>query len=178
MQAELRLKTGNSTTLPPLAKPTNPLAPKLSSPLERAAISRTSAAQRQGSGSIAPKPDQSGVPSHQQRDGAYNTTSPQPQQTPSSHVSSPSTSKSPGFALQGTLSPKAADFQAQQQRARPPLLPQPRDFTQQHAMGLPPVGSIDPYSAATQSMMPGNTMASRMPAYYTTPFQKHYDQLG
>jgi hypothetical protein len=176
VQAELRLKTGNSTAIPPpAAKPSNPLAPKQSSPLERAAISRTSA-QRHGSGSIAPKPDQPGV--SQQREGAYNTTSPQPQQTPSSHVSSPSTGKSPGFALQGAMSPKTTDFSAQQQRARPPLLPQPRDFSQQqHAMGIPQVGSMDPYGAATQSMMPGNTMASRMPAYYPTPFQKHYDQL-
>ncbi|KAH8692698.1 hypothetical protein BGW36DRAFT_430451 [Talaromyces proteolyticus] len=172
VQTELRLKTGSTSTIPPPGKST-PLAPKQPASLERAAIGRTSA-QRHGSGSIAPKPDQP-----QQRDGAFNTTSPQPQPTPSSHVSSPSTGKSPGFALQGAISPKNTEFQAQQQqRARPPLLPQPRDFAQQQPMGMPQVGPMDPYGAATQSMMSANTMASRMPSYYATPFQKHYDQLG
>lgn len=151
----------------------NTLAPKQPLPLERAAISRTSAQRRQASGGIAPKPDLS-----QQRDGAYSTTSPQPQPTPSSHVSSPTAGRSPGFALQGAISPKGPEFQAQQQRNRPPLLPNPRDFSQQNPLTMGQMRSMDSYAAATQSVMAGGTMASQLQPFYSAPFQKHYDQLG
>ncbi|KAF5014840.1 hypothetical protein F66182_14038, partial [Fusarium sp. NRRL 66182] len=104
VQTELRLKTGNSSAIPPVKPSANPLAPKQPLPLERAAIGRTATQRRQISGAIAPKPDHSGLP--QSRDGVYNANSPQPQPTPTSHVSSPSTGRSPGFALQGAISPK------------------------------------------------------------------------
>jgi hypothetical protein len=169
VQAELRLKTGsNSSTIPPMKSNAN--AAKQPLPLERAALSRTSAQRRQVAGAIAPKPDLS-----QQRDGAYSTSSPQPQPTPSSHVSSPSTGRSPGFALQGAMSPKGSEFR---QRNQPPLLPHPRDFSQQNPLGVGPMRSMDPYASASQSVMSGGTMAPHLQSYYSAPFQKHYDQLG
>lgn len=174
VQAELRLKTGNSSTVPQIKSGANTLAPKQPLPLERAAMGRTSAQRRQVVGAIAPKPDHSGLP--QSRDGAYNAHSPQLQPTPSSHVSSPSTGRSPGFALQGAISPKGSDFQSQQQRNRPPLLPNPRDFTQQNPLGVNQLRPLDPFAAA-QPVIPGGTMPSHMQPYYSAPFQKHYDQL-
>ena len=75
------------------------------------------------------------------------------------------------------MSPKGADFQSQQQRNKAPLLPNPRDFTQQNPLGVNPMRPMDPYSAA-QPVMPGGTMPSHMQSYYSAPFQKHYDQLG
>ncbi|KAL1964095.1 hypothetical protein VTN77DRAFT_7513 [Rasamsonia byssochlamydoides] len=185
VQAELRLKTGNASGFGPV-KP-GPLPPKQPSPLERAAISRNSA-QRQGSGGIAPKTDLAGMP-QQHRDGAYNVHSPQLQPTPSSHVSSPSTARSPGFALQGAMSPKGTEFQAQQQQqqqqqGRSAMLSQPRAFSQAPQMGMSHAESLDPSTttatnAPSQSMVPGSSMASRVPSvYYPSPFQKHYDQLG
>lgn len=174
VQTELRLKTGNSSAIPPVKPSANPLAPKQPLPLERAAIGRTSTQRRQISGAIAPKPDHSGLP--QSRDGVYNANSPQPQPTPTSHVSSPSTGRSPGFALQGAISPKGADSQYQQQRNRAPLLPNPRDFTQQNPLGVNPMRPMDPYPGA-QPVIPGG-MPSHMQSYYSAPFQKHYDQLG
>lgn len=175
VQAELRLKTGNSSAIPPMKPTANSnatnIAPKQPLPFDRATLSRTAAQRRQASGGIAPKPELS-----QQRDGAYTTTSPQPQPTPSSHVSSP-TGRSPGFALQGAMSPKGTDFQAQQQRNRPPLLPHPRDFSQQNPLGVGQMRSLDSYAAATQPVMAGGTMAPQLQPYYSAPFQKHYDQL-
>lgn len=144
-------------------------------PLERTAIGRTSTQRRQASGTIAPKPDHSGLT--QSRDGVYNANSPQPQPTPTSHVSSPSTGRSPGFALQGAMSPNGADFQSQQQRNRPPLLPNPRDFAQQNPLGVNQIRPMDHYSTA-QPVIPGGAMPSHMQSYYSAPFQKHYDQLG
>lgn len=74
------------------------------------------------------------------------------------------------------MSPKGADFQSQQQRNRPPLLPNPRDFAQQNPLGVNQMRPMDPY--ATQPVIPGGTMPSHMQSYYSAPFQKHYDQLG
>ncbi|OKL60297.1 hypothetical protein UA08_04072 [Talaromyces atroroseus] len=166
VQAELRLKTGsNSTTIPSMKSN----AAKQPLPLERAALSRTSTQRRQASGAIAPKSDLS-----HQRDGAYSTSSPQPQPTPSSHVSSPSTGRSPGFALQGAMSPKGSEFR---QRNQPPLLPHPRDFTQHSPLGVGQMRSMDSYASATQSMMSGGAMTPHLQSYYSAPFQKRYDQL-
>ena len=149
------------------------LAPKQPpASLERPAPSRNPI-QRPGVG-IAPKLEVSGLPPPPQRDGVYHGHSPQLQPTPPSHVSSP-TARSPGFALQGAISPEGGDFQAQQpqQHARPPLLSQPRAFTQ-----APPMAMADAMDTSpTQPLMPRSAMAAQLSsAFY--PFQKHYDQLG
>ena len=153
-----------------------------SSPLQRTAASRQ---HRQNAG-IAPKLEQTNVP-QAHREGLYNIHSPQLQPTPSSHTSSPSTTKSPSFAFQGGMSPTGTDIQAQQQQQhnshphqRPPLLPQPGTFSQgSRPMTAPPSDTLEPI-VTSQSIIPGTTLnATRMPpAYYLSPFQKHYDQLG
>lgn len=177
VQAELRLRSGAFGVGP--LKPNNVVAPKQPSPLERAALNRNPAQTHKPG--IAPKTEQPSM-SQRPREGPYAVHSPHLQPTPPSHVSSPSNAKSPGFGLQGAMSPTGADFQAQQQQqhARPQLLSQPRGFNQAHPqMGIPHSESMEPVTS--QPMMPSGSaaMTSRMPsAYYPSPFQKHYDQLG
>lgn len=160
VQAELRLKTTGGGRVKP-----NPMLSKPPT-LERAAVSRGSVQRHQAG--IAPK-EPFGMPQH--RDGSYGIPSPQFQPTPSSHVSSPSHSKSPGFAIQGAMSP--VDSHAP---TRPHILPQPRNIGQ----ASPPVGMRQSESSDPKSNMPGTgSRAPRVPsAYYPSPFQKHYDQLG
>lgn len=169
VQAELRLKTGNPGGGP--AKQ-NILPPKPPSALECAAVNLNSA-QRHPPAGIAPKSDQFGMAQH--REGAYGIPSPQFQATPQSHVSSPSNTKSPGFPFQAAISPVGMDPQGQ--HGRPQLLPQPRSFTQaSKAMKVPQSNLNEP-----KSNLPGSTapLASRAAsAFYPSPFQKHYDQLG
>lgn len=116
---------------------------------------------------IASKPDAFGM---SQREGAYGVPSPQFQATPTSHVSSPSHAKSPGFGFQGGMSPVGVDSQG----GRPQLLPQPRTFNNQSSppgMSMPQTDPSDPKPRGPR----GRNVAA---AYYPSPFQKHYDQLG
>jgi hypothetical protein len=173
VQAELRLKTPATAAPGIVALKPGTLAPKQPpASLERPAPSRNPI-QRPGIG-IAPKLEVSGLPPPPQRDGVYHVHSPQLQPTPPSHVSSPTNSRSPGFALQGAISPEGGDFQAQQpqQHARPPLLSQPRAFTQAPPMAMAEAMDTSP----TQSLMPRSAMAARLSSTFY-PFQKHYDQL-
>ncbi|KAJ9234129.1 hypothetical protein DTO169E5_6706 [Paecilomyces variotii] len=153
VQAELRLKSAAPGMAP--VKP-NTMVPKQPAPLDRTAIHRNSLT-RQKAG-IVPKPDLPGM-SQQHREGAYGVQSPQLQPTPSSHVSSPSTARSPGFGLSGAMSPTSTEFQTQQQQqqqqhGRPPLLPQQRSFNQgPSSMGMASSDSMEP--ATSQSMMAG-----------------------
>lgn len=105
-----------------------------------------------------------------QREGAYGVSSPQFQATPTSHVSSPSHTKSPGFGFQGAMSPVGMESQG---TGRPQLLPQPRTFnnhTSPPAISMPQTEPTDPKPRGR-----GRNIAA---AYYPSPFQKHYDQLG
>ncbi|KAF7164059.1 hypothetical protein CNMCM5623_008778 [Aspergillus felis] len=167
VQAELRLKAGAPPGAP--IKP-NIMAAKPPSTLDRAAVNRASA-QRLPAG-IAPK----GEPFAMSRDGAYGIPSPQFQATPSSHVSSPSHTKSPGFAFQGGMSPNGTDAQ-HAQHARSQLNPHSRSLSQ----ASPPISIGQPESTDPKSAVPGGPgpRVSRVPsaAYYPSPFQKHYDQL-
>lgn len=158
MQAELRLKTG----APGSSAKANPGPPK-SAP--------GPAGPRPGQrhpASIASKSEAFGM---SQRDGAYGVPSPQFQATPSSHVSSPSHAKSPGFGFQGGMSPVGVESQGS---GRPQLLPQPRTFNNQTsppAISMPQTEPNDPKPRGPR----GQRVAA---AYYPSPFQKHYDQLG
>lgn len=162
VQAELRLKAAPSA--PPKSSQSQMMPKPPSSGLERAAVNRSSN-QRPQAG-IAPK-EPFGV--SQLRDAGYSAPSPQFQPTPSSHASSPSHTKSPGFALQGTISP------AEQHRSQ--ALPQPRSLAQ----SSPPMGMHQTESGDPKPTMAGNRGA-RAPgapsAFYPSPFQRHYDQLG
>ena len=178
VQAELHLKS-SSPSIPP-TKPTS-IPPNQNPPLQRAAVNRQSTHRHHKSG-IAPKLDQINMP-QTQRENAYTIHSPQLQPTPSSHVSSPSAAKSPGFALQGGMSPTGTDFQAQQQQQQPrsQLLPRSRTFSQtQASILIPHTDSVDTIGDS-QSVMPVTSapISTHAPSsYYPSPFQKHYDQLG
>lgn len=172
----MQLKTGTPGSAPQ-PKPAA-MAPKQQpSSLERVAVNRTSA-QRHHQAGIAPKTSEAfNIP--QSRDGsAYGVSSPQFQATPSSHVSSPSHTKSPGFGFQGAMSPVRMDpQQGQPQQGRPQLLPQTSGFNHTSpSMGMQQ-SENDPKPG-----MPGGpgSRTARIPptAYYPSPFQKHYDQLG
>ncbi|KAJ5130487.1 uncharacterized protein N7515_006526 [Penicillium bovifimosum] len=161
VQAELRLKTG-APGAPPKANPVPPkAAPSAAGPR---------ANQRHPAG-IASKSEAFGM---SQREGAYGMPSPQFQATPTSHVSSPSHAKSPGFGFQGGMSPVGVDSQA----GRPQLLPQPRTFNQTSppAISMPQTEPSDPKSQSRGAMGPRGARVAAA-AYYPSPFQKHYDQL-
>lgn len=144
----------------------NFMPPKPVSALDHPAINRNPS-QRLPAG-IASKPEQFGISQH--REAPYGIPSPQFQATPSSHASSPPHTKSPRFPYQGMMSPVGVEPRTQ-------LLPLPRNFNQ----ASPPVGIHHSESADSKSILPAGTapMAPRAPAaYYPSPFQKHYDQLG
>ncbi|KAJ5760922.1 hypothetical protein N7520_008078 [Penicillium odoratum] len=153
VQAELRIKTGA-----PGAQPkTTPMPPKPPGP--------TGPRPTQRHPGIASKPDAFAM---SQREG-YGVSSPQFQPTPTSHVSSPSHAKSPGFGFQG-MSP--AD---QQGTGRPQLLPQPRAYNNQTSPPAISMPQADPNEPKLRGVPRGQQRVAA--AYYPSPFQKHYDQL-
>ncbi|KAJ5541504.1 hypothetical protein N7494_006580 [Penicillium frequentans] len=154
VQAELRIKTGA-----PGAQPkTTPMPPKPPGPTGSRPTPRHPG--------ITSKPDAFAM---SQREGAYGVPSPQFQATPTSHVSSPSHAKSPGFGFQTGMSPVD-----QQGAGRPQLLPQPRPFNNQTS---PPAISM-PQSDPNEPKLRVPRGQQRVAAnYYPSPFQKHYDQL-
>lgn len=159
VQAELRLKTG----APGASVKANSMPPK-SGP----GPAGTRPAQRHPAG-IASKSEAFGM---SQREGAYGVSSPQFQATPTSHVSSPSHAKSPGFGFQGAMSPVGVDSQG---TGRPQLLPQPRTFNNQTSSPAISMPQTDPTDAKSRGHRGARDMAA---AFYPSPFQKHYDRLG
>ncbi|EDN04051.1 predicted protein [Histoplasma mississippiense (nom. inval.)] len=115
VQAELRLKSGSPNMLS--AKPAGQTISQ-NSPLSRADSNRQSV-NRHKVGET-PKLDHSNI-SQAHREDAHTMSSPQLHPTPTSHISSPSTAKSPGFNLQGGISIPGAGIQTQQQKDTPQL---------------------------------------------------------
>ncbi|PGH18131.1 hypothetical protein AJ79_00759 [Helicocarpus griseus UAMH5409] len=185
VQAELRLKSGSPN--PPPAKPARqPISQN--SPLSRTAINRQSVNRHKVA--MPQKLDQSNI-SQAHREDSYTMRSPQLQPTPTSHVSSPSTAKSPGFVMQAGMSPPTTEVQPHQQhnnhqlhqRPPPPILPQPVSYCSNNVhrpVSLPPSEPMEPTTAAHPNVSSSHGVnASRMSSsYYLSPFQKHYDQLG
>ncbi|KAL2387168.1 hypothetical protein RJZ90_000201 [Blastomyces dermatitidis] len=124
VQAELRMKSG-SPDVPPAKPARQPISQN--SPLSRTAINRQSVNRHKVG--MPQKLDHSNI-SQAHREDSYTLRSPQLHPTPISHGSSPSTAKSPGFSLQGGMSPSGTEMHPQQQqnipqlhqRQRPPLL--------------------------------------------------------
>jgi hypothetical protein len=175
VQAELRAK--GSPHLGPTKAPLVPTSQ--ASPIQRAMMNRQQQARRPTAG-IAPKLDPINPMVQPNREGAFSTQSPQLQPTPSSQTSSPSTSKSPGFAVQGGISPSTSDFQAQQPhpQQRSQQQPQLRPLNPSHpamtGVASTPIGS----AAGPPGPVPMTTAGGLPSAYYPSPFQKHIDQLG
>jgi len=148
VQSELALKGS------PHLRPTRPPMASQASPMQKAMLNRQQGRQRP----ILAPPLQTPTP-------------------PSQH-SSPSTSKSPAFAIQGGIASPNSDFQSQQpqQPHQARLMPGSRhqQYTGQHQ---PHMRNISASSASQQphsGRQPPNTSAG---SYYPH-FQKHYDQLG
>ena len=189
VQAELRLKSG-SPSVPPVN-----MAPQMTQPSPLSRPPMTQQPTSRISGGIAPKPDTGRGP-QAHREGIYSIHSPQLQPTPSSHVSSPSTAKSPGFPLQSAISPTTtSDIHSSQQRhtfgpyPRPHILPHPGNFVPGPSIMTPSSAGdpVEPNMASRSSASGGplnsssnnHTTHSRGPsAYYMSPFQKPYEQLG
>ncbi|OJD12018.1 hypothetical protein AJ78_07321 [Emergomyces pasteurianus Ep9510] len=157
VQAELRLKSGS-----PIMPPAKPARQSISqnSPLSRTALNRQSVNRHKVG--MPQKLDQSNI-SQAHREDSYTTRSPQLHPTPISHVSSPSTAKSPGFGLQGGMTPPGAEIQSPQQQnipqlhqhQRPPILPPSNSYNGNgngsnghHPISAPP---SDPSTPTTDS---------------------------
>lgn len=183
VQAELRLKSGSpSVPVANTATYTNQPSPLSRPPMTQQSSSRMPAG-------IAPNPDTGRRPQ-------YDVHSPQLQPTPSSHVSSPSTAKSPGFPLQPAMSPAASDIHSSQQQRhafgpfpRSHMLPQPGNFVTGPSIMTPPSASDPAENVASRSAATGNSLNSSSnnnhnshsrgaSTFYMSPFQKHYEQLG
>lgn len=162
------------------------------SPLSRAASNRQSV-NRHKVGET-PKLDHSNI-SQAHREDAHTMSSPQLHPTPTSHVSSPSTAKSPGFNLQGGISIPGAEIQPQQQKDTsqlhqllpPSILPASSHYSSNgngsnghHCISATSPDPATPMTAALPNVSPdsGVNMDRTGSGYYLSPFQKHYDQLG
>ncbi|KAL2390233.1 hypothetical protein RJ035_001463 [Blastomyces gilchristii] len=188
VQAELRMKSG-SPDVPPAKPARQPISQN--SPLSRTAINRQSVNRHKVG--MPQKLDHSNI-SQAHREDSYTLRSPQLHPTPISHGSSPSTAKSPGFSLQGGMSPSGTEMHPQQQqnipqlhqRQRPPLLSPIGGYNGNgngtnghHTISVPPSDPATPTTAAqphtpSGSVVNANGMGS---GYYLSPFQRHYDQL-
>ncbi|KAI9812184.1 MAG: hypothetical protein M1827_004850 [Pycnora praestabilis] len=181
VQAELRAKTGS----PHLGQQNAALAPvSQQPPIQRAIMNRHHQARRSASG-VTPKIEPGNAMSQTPREAIYPNRSPQLQPTPPSHISSPTTSRSPGFAAQGVMTPPVPDLQAQQmqqhqqqqQRPQPPLK---RTSQPHHHSPLHDAGHLGPTSESPRGSTGGTGTGSSagVPnAYYPSPFQNHIDQL-
>lgn len=161
VQAELRLK---ATDGGPIKQ--NPMMSKAPSAIERTAANRSSG-QRPRTGINPSEP----FGASQHRDATHGGPSPQFQATPSSHAPPASPKTSPGFAIQGTISPVDHGQQAHSQ-----MLPQHRNLGQSSQpveMRQSKLGDPKPnMGGGTGPRPPG------APPFYPSPFQRHYDQLG
>ncbi|KAG5295290.1 MeaB protein [Histoplasma ohiense] len=188
VQAELRLKSGSPNMLS--AKHAGQTISQ-NSTLSRAASNRQSV-NRHKVGET-PKLDHSNI-SQAHREDAHTMSSPQLHPTPTSHVSSPSTAKSPGFNLQGGISIPGAEIQPQQQKDTsqlhqllpPSILPASSHYSSNgngsnghHCISATSPDPATPMTAALQNVSSdsGVNMDRTGSGYYLSPFQKHYDQL-
>jgi len=107
--------------------------------------------------------------------------SPTVQPTPPSQNSSPSTARSPGFALQGGMTSPATDMttqqpQQQQQQVRPLPPSQQHAFAPQRRV---PAARTFPNQPTAQAFPPrAQANPTMQDNYYPASFQKHYSQLG
>ena len=97
--------------------------------------------------------------------------SPTGQPTPPSQHSSPSTARSPGFALQGGMNSPATDMAAQQPQQGRPLPPS-------HPVSYPPQPRAQIRSLAGSTPAQAYPPRSQPEPYYAASFPKHYTQLG
>lgn len=130
-------------------------------------MNRHSHAQRNSTGGAASLLQKSAanLPNH----------SPQLQPTPPSQTSSPSTSRSPVFGVQGGMNPPHAGFQAQPQPQPPQLKGPPYP-----GISIPNTTSSNSLngSLAPNPNTNGHRNAAQRPAHWPSPYQTHIEQLG
>lgn len=168
VQAELALK--GSPHLRPVQRPS---MASQASPMQKAMLNRQQQVRQRP---VVAPPIQTVNPIPHSG-GSHNFAgSPLPQPTPPSQHSSPSTARSPGFALQGGMTSPTSDLQAQHVQQRSIASSQRGSFPSQ-----PRTHSRNLSSPVTSQPMQGSRNATGiMPQsnYYPPSFQKHYDQLG
>ena len=168
VQAELALKGS------PHLRPTRPPMASQATPMQKAMLNRQQGRQRP---ILAPPLQTVNQTSHAGGQRNFGG-SPAVQPTPPSQHSSPSTTKSPAFAIQGGMASPNSDFQPQQgqQSHQPRLLPGSRH--QQY--GSQPQSHMRSISASASSQQPPGSRPSSQAAggSYYPQFPKHYDQLG
>ena len=168
VQAELALK--GSPHLRPVQRPS---MASQASPMQKAMLNRQQQVRQRP---IAAPPLQTVNQSSRIASQGNFAGSPTGQPTPPSQHSSPSTTRSPGFALQGGMASPASDLQAQHSQQRTMAPSQRPSFPPQHR-----AHSRNLSSPATSRPLPSAqhpTSAAHQSAYYPSSFQKHYDQLG
>ncbi|MCJ1478329.1 hypothetical protein MMC13_007007 [Lambiella insularis] len=178
VQAELKTKEEYTQAAMP------PLSVSQPTPAQRAVLNRHHQVQRGNSGNTS-RPIQAQNP----RSDTVSSQSPQLQPTPPSQTSSPSTSRSPIYAVQGGMtSPHAANqaqhqFQ-QQQQLQQPLRPAP--FPHSHTyptITIPPTNNINiqntPRSMTAGVVDEGRTSAGGSRTNpWSSSYQTHMEQLG
>ncbi|KAK5196643.1 hypothetical protein LTR99_005432 [Exophiala xenobiotica] len=170
VQAELALK-GSPNLRPHRA----PAITGQASPMQKAMLNRQQQARHRPS--MAP-PIQTVNPSSQIAGQRNFAGSPTVQPTPPSQHSSPSTTRSPGFALQGGMNSPAIEMTAQppqqQQQARPLSHSQQQSFAPQRRGVTRTVSNAGTSQDFLPRPQPNPTLQDN---YYPSSFQKHYSQL-
>ncbi|RMZ81016.1 hypothetical protein DV738_g2420, partial [Chaetothyriales sp. CBS 135597] len=105
---------------------------------------------------------------------------PAAQPTPPSQHSSPATARSPGFALQGSISSPSSDLpppQSQHPQGQRPLPPgQHSQFSTQQRSHMRQI-SMSNTAPSSQLSRPPSSRANSQSNYYSNAFPKHFDQL-
>nr|POE88136.1 hypothetical protein CFP56_11365 [Quercus suber] len=203
VQAELQVKTGSPVLSAGFSRPgtANSHTQSPLVPLQRTAVKRQHARWSSGP-QFLPKL----APGSTNQDSAsHPTSSPQGHPTPSSHASSPNNvqTRSPLAMHQGGMTPPLTNVFTQPQQQpyqgfsrpsqQPPssafyAAPQQTSRTSGSAKHQSSASAVSSHSTASQHGMnasmgtsinggDGNAVPQGQPAYYTSPFQRHIDQL-
>ncbi|MCJ1284167.1 hypothetical protein MMC26_003498 [Xylographa opegraphella] len=176
VQAELKTKEESTQSAIPS------LSVALPTPAQRAVLNRHHQVQRGNSGNVPRL-----IQAQKSRSNTLSSQSPQLQPTPVSQTSSPTTSRSPIYVMQGGMtSPRAtnqAQHQFQQQQLQQPLRPAP--FSHSHAY---PTITIPHPSPGVQNLQHGMasviaddgraSASGSRPSQWSSSYQTHMEQLG
>ena len=126
---------------------------------------------------------------HKANPSLVSNQSPKLQPTPPSITSSPTTSRSPNYALQGGMTSPRGGFQAQsqqqlqQQQSQPQLRPTSQSNMQAYpgitiATSNPNVQSVAPVSAGGHAIDGRGIAVAPRPNHWPPSYQSHIEQLG
>ena len=151
-------------------------------PAQRAVMNRHHQIQRANSGS-GPRL----IQAQKSRSNTVSSQSPQLQPTPPSQHSSPTTAKSPTYAMQGGIIAPHTALQAQQQFQQHQLQQPLRPHGLPHTQSYPSI-NIPTTNTKVQNIQPGrqggpgddgrNSASGLRPSHWSSPYQTHMEQLG